>query len=518
MLNKIVNINNVSNKFEYYELNDHKDEGSSIIIENNTKTITVRVDRYSTIPFYYFVFENNFYGSTSLQDLLNNKPNKLKISLNEKSALFFLKTNTFINDHTLVNEICRIPYGCYLIYNKSSFKVKIIRYWNFSNQINKLSFNENLDLIFHSFEETMKKYIKSKKVAANISGGYDTRQILGFLVNNNIKFTGYTYGVKDNPDQKIAVDLSKKYNFNLIFKEWKNINFYKDNFEKNFNDTDGMLAFHHFHPFNIINEQKRNKEDIVLYGHFLDFFLQAWNYQKILEKDNISNSLNFIEKSFGNAGHFSIISNKEFSNLISNNYNDFFTNILKGEIKKLNYLRPEKIYDALYFIHHGTRRLLPQVQAACKYVNYALPGLNNKFFDNVWSIPGKIKKNNSIKESLIKKYYKKVCDVPILFNNYKLDYIGPVPMISNYFKILRILKSRKIGLLKPYFDFWGKEIYRHLETDLRGWIDKEIKTNSIFDYNFLNKDKYLKFLNHPDTKLSTYGTFITLSNFIKRNL
>ena len=37
------------------------------------------------------------------------------------------------------------------------------------------------------------------------------------------------------------------------------------------------------------------------------------------------------------------------------------------------------------------------------------------------------------------------------------------------------------------------------------------------DYDFLNKDNYFKFLNSPDTKLSTYGTFITLSKFIKRN-
>ena len=48
----------------------------------------------------------------------------------------------------------------------------------------------------------MFKYINKKKIAANISGGYDTRQILGFLVNNNIDFTGYTYGVEENQIKK----------------------------------------------------------------------------------------------------------------------------------------------------------------------------------------------------------------------------------------------------------------------------------------------------------------------------
>ena len=62
----------------------------------------------------------------------------------------------------------------------------------------------------------MKKYTDVKKVAANVSGGYDSRQIIGFLVNNNVKFNGYTYGFRENPDQEIAVELSKKHNFNFL--------------------------------------------------------------------------------------------------------------------------------------------------------------------------------------------------------------------------------------------------------------------------------------------------------------
>jgi len=517
MRNRIINIKNIERKYEYYELPKHKFEGSYIVIEKNSNYITVKIDRYSTIPFYYYIFRGKFYGSTSLQNLIDNKPEEFKISLNEKASLFFLKTNTLINDYTFVNEIKRIPYGCFLTFNKNNLKIKITRYWKFSPDKNKLSFKENLEMIYHSYEKTMHKYIDSNKVAANISGGYDTRQILGFLVNNNIEFTGYTYGAEDNPDQKIAKELSEKYNFKLFFKKWNDIKFYKNNFENYFNDTDGMLAFHHFHPLNIIEEQEKNNEQVVFYGHFLDFFLQAWNFQKILEKSKNSESINFIKESFGKSGHFSVISNNYFDNLSDKKYKYLFNEILDQEIRYLDYLPSDKIYDALYFIHHGTRRLLPQVQAASKYINYALPGLNNKFFDDVWSIPGQIKKRNSIKEALIKTYYKKVCDVSILFNNYKVDYIGSLPFLSNFYKLLRILKSKRVGLSKPYYDFWGVEIYKLIERDLKDWINSEINSSSIFDYSFLNKDNYLKFLHSDNVKLSTLGTFITLSKFIKRN-
>ena len=514
---RIVNIKEIKNKYEYYELPESKYEGSFIEIENSSNFITVKIDRYSTIPFYYYIFKGQFYGSTSLQNLIDNKPSEFKISLNEKASLFFFNTNTLINDYTFLNEVNRIPYGCILTFNKNNLEIKITRYWKFSSNKNQLNFKENLEMIYHSYENTMSKYIHKKKIAANISGGYDTRQILGFLVNNNIKFTGYTYGTEENPDQKIAIELSQKYKFKLFFKKWNDIKFYEKNFDKNFEDTDGMLAFHHFHPLNIVDEQKSNKEDVVFYGHFLDFFLQAWNFQKILENNKNEQSINFIKKSFGKAGHFSVISNSDFNNLTNKKYKYFFNDILDQEISNLDYLPADKIYDSLYFIHHGTRRLLPQVQAASKYVNYVLPGLNNKFFDDVWSIPGHIKKRNSIKEELIKKYYKKVCDVSILFNNYKVDYIGSIPLVSNLYKFLRILKSRKVRLSKPYYDFWGQEIYKLIDRDLKTWLKQEINSSPIFDYDFLNKDNFLKFLNSDDVKLSTLGTFITLSKFIKRN-
>jgi len=293
------------------------------------------------------------------------------------------------------------------------------------------------------------------------------------------------------------------------------IKFYKENFDEYFNLTDGMIAFHHFHPLNIVEEQKN--EDVILYGHFLDFFLQAWNYNKNLENISTSSSLNILEQSFDKAGHFSIISGDKFKSLISSEYKDSFNNMLQNELKKLDFLPPEKIYDAMYFLHHGTRRLLPQVQAASTKANYALPGLNTKFFDATWEIPGKIKKHNSIKEGLIKKHYKKVCNVPILFNNYKLDYIGSMPFISNFYKLMRIAKSKKLGILKPYYDFWGSEIYSYIEKDLKKWIDNEINNSALFDYNFINKDNFLQYIISSRNNFSYYGTFITLSNFIKKN-
>ena len=220
-LNKIVNLEKIEGSFNYYELPKNKYEGSFIEIANNKNETSVLVDRFSSIPFYYYVFKNKLYGSSSFQDLIDSRPKDFKITLNKQSCLFFLKTNTFLNQQTLVNEIMRVPYGCSLLFDKKNFKIKINRYWNFSPEISTDSYVNLLQEINDKFQSSINKCIDGKKnIGINISGGYDSRQLLAYLVKNNIKFTGYNYGPSNSLDSIVANELSKKHNFKLIYKKW----------------------------------------------------------------------------------------------------------------------------------------------------------------------------------------------------------------------------------------------------------------------------------------------------------
>ena len=58
---KIINLDEIIGNFNHYEFQHDKYEGSFIEITNNQKQIKVTVDRFSTIPFYYYVpsFQDN---------------------------------------------------------------------------------------------------------------------------------------------------------------------------------------------------------------------------------------------------------------------------------------------------------------------------------------------------------------------------------------------------------------------------------------------------------------------------
>ncbi len=514
-LKKIINLDEINGNFNHYELKQNKYEGSFIEITNDQDKIFIKVDRFSTIPFYYYIYKNKIYGSVSFQDLINKKPKDFKITLNEEACLFFLKTNTFLNTQTLINEISRVPYGCSLEFNKKTCKISISRYWNFTNKTSKESYENLLLDVNDKFQSSINKCLIGKqKIGINISGGYDSRQLLGYLVSKKIKFTGYNYGPTDSLDSIVAKELSKKHDFNLVFKNWENIKFYKENLFKYMELTDYMLAFHHFHPFNILSEQKN--EDVILYGHFLDFHSQAWKYQKKYENVPNNHSVSIIANDFNLAGHFSVLNDKEQKKLFNFKYKDYFLETLKKELNKLNFLPAEKLYDAFYFLHHGTRRLLPQVQAASKTIYYALPGLNTLYFDSVWNVPGKFKKKNKMRQDLLKNYYQEVSDTKLVRDD-QIDYIGKKFGINTFYKIMKILKHKKFGILKSDYDFWGQQIYEYIEKDLEPWIKNETKHNAMLDYDFLNKDEFLKYYSKKRLPLSSYGTSIVISNFIKKN-
>ena len=59
-LKNIINIENISGNFNYYEFPNNKYEGSFLEIANNDNEIVITTDRFSSIP-YYYIFKNKIY-------------------------------------------------------------------------------------------------------------------------------------------------------------------------------------------------------------------------------------------------------------------------------------------------------------------------------------------------------------------------------------------------------------------------------------------------------------------------
>jgi len=507
-----------NNTFSYAEYPDAIETGSFLQIKEYSDSIEIKVDKFSTIPFYYIVIEKKLYGSTKLNLLIEKLPKQYEKKLNIEAAIEFLRTNTLIADKTFIEGIKRISFGHVLSFDKRSGNYQEKEYWKLSGDISILSKKDMLNNLEESFLNTIKKQVKnSGKIGIHLSGGMDSRNIMGALLRMDIPFKTYTYGVKENLDVQVAKLVSEKLSLNSKFLEWDGVSSFKKNADLHFDLTDGMQSLIHGHGIEI-HETEAKEVDTILYGHFLDFFIQGHMYNKNFEGKKTERTNEYLYQLF-NGGPCSIMRGDTIEHkMLTNNYHGMFRNSIENEIQKLDYMIPEKQYDALYFIHHGLRRLMPQVQSGAHFLDFKSPGLQEEYFNLAWTVPGHYRKDRKLQEELLRRLHRGMMELPIVKDNKCLSYMGSNKSKRLLSKSKNKIQSSRAGFLFNEYDYYGKGIQELANIQLFHFMKEEILLAKVERFGFL-KEEYIASLFQTGKftmGISFYSTLYTLSKFVNR--
>jgi len=507
-----------NNAYLYAEYPEDMECGSFLQIKETSDFIEIKVDKFSTIPFYYIVFEKKLYGSTKLGLLLEQIPKPFKRSLNIEAAIDFLRTNTLIADKTFITGIKKISFGHELFFNKSTGDYQEKVYWELPGDISGQSKENTLAKLESSFLDTIRMEIKnSERVGIHLSGGMDSRNIMGALLNIGVSFSTYTYGVNENLDVKIAKGLSEKIGLKSTFIEWDGVKSFKGNSDLHFQLTDGMQSLIHGHGIEV-HEQEAREVDTILYGHFLDFFIQGHIYNKEFEGARTKQTNESLYQLF-NGGPCSILSGDNVEHkMFKSEYHGVFRNSIEREVTKLDYMIPEKQYDALYFIHHGLRRLLPQVQSGAQFLDFRLPGLKQEYFNVAWSTPGVYRKDRGLQEEMLRRLHAGMMEFPIVKDNTKLSYMGRQKIKRLMSRMKNKVQGSRFKFLFNEYNYYGKGMQDMANAQLYEFMRKEILAARLEEFGFLKKE-YIDGLfktGRFSAGLSLYSTFYTLSKFINK--
>lgn len=517
-----IKLSKIENKFSYYEIKKelYKYDGSFIEINKNKKEVSIKVDIFSRVPFYYYVFKNQIYGNSSFLELvkeLNNK--KLPISYDNVSIAAFLKNNCFLENSTFFKEILRVPPGSKLIFNCQNGLINIDQYYKYEKK-NYKETNENisakyLDMLKQNFENYIDDY-KLETIGISLTGGYDSRMILSVLDDIKIKPFAFHYGHKKSSDFKISKKLCETYGLNSKINEWKNLNYFKSNYIKILEESDFMLPLHHCHHHESILDQV-DYVDTVFYGHFMDMQMQSHfynnNFDSIKSQTEISKSLKNMW--CGDPSAFSVLSMKMFKEFFSDEVIEGYNFKIDNMINKYSYLDSDKQYEISYLLNHGTRRAIKQCQLGSKKVDYYIPALQKNVFELIWNLETRIKKNRKLQEFIFKSIYNKAAKLDFVLDNYKVTNLNKSNFYRrNFEKIINILKNPKVKLLPSYFDFWGKEYHKF--DNYKSWMSENILMNeSVLDKNLINDNIfYLIKNNQNDLPFAFISSLFTLINFI----
>ena len=518
-----IKLSDISNNFSYYEFKseDKKYEGSFIEIQKKDNEVSIKVDIFSKIPFYYFVNNKTSYGNSSFVELVKElKKKKSLLSLDYVSIASFMKNNCFMENSTYYNEILRVPPGSKLNFNYKNGHKTIHQYYKYDTKTLK---DSNVDLIANDYVDILKSNLQNyihqnnfKKIGISLTGGFDSRMILSLLNDIKIEPIAFHYGHKDSDDFKISKKICQEYKLENDIIEWKNLRYFKSQSQNILLESDFMLPLHHCHMYESIFRQQK-KVDTVFYGHFMDMQMQGHFYNKSFDAKTsqveISNSLK--QMWCGKESAFSVLNMEMFQSIFSRDIIENYKNNISNMVERYSYLNSDKQYEISYLLNHGTRRAIAQCQLGSKHLDYHIPALHKNIFQFVWNLSTKIKKNRNLQKVIFKTLFSKATDLDFVLDNYKITNLKKDDFLNKGVKkFLDLLKHPRIKILNPYFDFWGKEYHKF--DNYKYWMIKKIIENqNLFDEKIIDKN-FFSNLNKSYSKFpfAFISTLFTISQFL----
>jgi hypothetical protein len=500
---------------------DDPEKGAFLRIEKQGPRCSVQVDHFSQVPFYYAIHDGKLYGATRLHALLSELPSSFERKLDEVAAIQFIRTNSMMGERTLLQGICRVPYGCRIVHEEGEDAARVVRYWELPGEVdNSLQLEPALDRARQATDAAFADYARGfTSVGVHLSGGLDSRVVLGAIRNSGADFTAFTYGVEQNLDCVIARELANAFGFRHEYRSWDGVSTFRDNFPLQQKLTDGMQALIHGHGLEMHEEESRSVQRLFI-GHFLDMFLYSHMYRPGL--DSLSGAERQREMyALFDGGPCSIMKgdDKE-SAMFTPEWQGVFRESMVPEISRFDFMIPEKQYDALYLVHHGLRRLMPQVQSAAAFLDSSAPGLERDLFAFNWSVPGHLRKRREFQIALLRRKYPDLVDrIRIVMDNKRLRYIGNSPVAAAMSALEGRLRASRFFPLKPYYAYYGSDFRPLFEKNILPWMREIMKTSPLLDAGLLRPDFIRSLFDasslRPDLPHSLYSAIFTLDGFIR---
>jgi len=183
-----------------------KDLNGSFILalwDSGKKRLTIANDRFGLRPLYYYWQDDIFLFASEMKSILSNP--EVKREIDPEGMAQFFTLNFIMEDRTLLRQVKILEPASILTFENK--KVNQETYWILSLQESQKGFNrkEALNRAHFLVKQAVKRQIKDEiPKILSLSGGLDSRTIIGAIAQLGYKIPTFTFGIPECPDQKLA--------------------------------------------------------------------------------------------------------------------------------------------------------------------------------------------------------------------------------------------------------------------------------------------------------------------------
>lgn len=231
--------------------------------DSRENRLIIANDRYGLRPLYYFAQEKLFLFASEMKSLLTVPQVKKEIDV--RGMTEFFSFNFVMQDRTLFKHVKVLPPASILTFRHGALRIR--SYWNLNLREDDAKFDQkgSLETAHFLMQQAVQRQVRDEiPKILSLSGGLDSRTLLGAAVQCGEMIPSFTFGTRDCMDQKLAKAAADSLGTENRFFELS-ANFLQTWAERGVWLTEGMNNCVNFHGIEFTPEI-REQAQVVLNG------------------------------------------------------------------------------------------------------------------------------------------------------------------------------------------------------------------------------------------------------------
>ncbi len=460
------------------------------IYDISQKKIVLANDRFGLYPHYYHRTTRQLVFAPEVKGVLCAEGIDRKPDLT--AACEYIRFQQLLGERTFHEEISLFPYGSVGQFDLMTGEWRLRRYWDW-DQIGdrpEVNFNEAVEEVGNLLSQAVGRLVSGHRPGIFLSGGLDSRTILGLVPAGTPTPVTATFGARDCRDVIYAEKIARASGSRHFWFDFSDGNWVRDYVDLHFQLTEGFHSWVHMHGISMLKDL-RPMMDVNLsgwdggtvmghpdhinafYNHPVDRETVALHaYQQFCSEFTWPGLTDAEERQLFSAEFGKEAQWRAFESL--NEQFSRFWNMRKDYAGEFFYM----VNHCWRFTHHMITTQRSSMEARFPFWDYDL-------IDFIYSIRPELRRNQMILRSIITQRMPKLSLIPYD----KHEYLPSVqPFTHGIQKLgMKTLKSLKIIPERPllYADYEN-----YLRNELRDWAEDLLFSprttqRGIFDKGFV---------------------------------
>lgn len=460
------------------------------IWDRNANKLLIVNDRYGLRPVYYSQAADRFLFAAEVKGILADP--RFARTMDYAAVADFLTFQLIIGNKTLFDGIQVLPPASILTYHDG--KLSLTSYWDiyFREDSDKLSEDDYIEQLSYLVRKAVARQMRGNfKKGVFLSGGLDSRIILGAIEQRHFPIHTFTTGIPKTHDVEFAKQLAgvvgAMHHYTPLGPD-----FLPTFAEKGVWLTDGMMSCEHMTILSLLSRGGKYCKCAFdgLGGDAMlgSLFMKKRLFEKgVSEQDVIDYAFRRFILAFGQNSRKQLLTDSKLPIALGTPYESFKNAAPTQTIK-----HPANRNHYIYFKNRQRRftlfgSILIRSQLECR-----TPFYDNDFVDFAHTIPPHLKLNKRLHLKLLHRFFPELAKVPWTYSGIPITASTPGRVLfqRGFYRAQRIVRDRLCAITSarfvPQYRRDAKDVSLWLRKDSRQWAEAILLSKLALERGYFN--------------------------------